>query len=40
MIVGLLITCYVTGVDLKPEQKKEIIRYLLNMQKEDGGWGM
>lgn len=38
--LGLIITCYVTGVDLKPEQKREMIRYLLNMQKPDGGWGM
>ncbi len=36
----MIITCYVTGVQLKPEQQREIVRYLLHMQRPDGGWGM
>eukprot|EP01112_Ceratiomyxa_fruticulosa_P004502 TRINITY_DN15039_c0_g1_i1.p1 TRINITY_DN15039_c0_g1~~TRINITY_DN15039_c0_g1_i1.p1 ORF type:complete len:485 (-),score=83.51 TRINITY_DN15039_c0_g1_i1:619-2073(-) len=40
LLPGMIITCYVTGHDLKPEQQQEIIRYLLNMQREDGGWGI
>lgn len=40
IIVGMVITCYVTGVELKPEQKREMIRYMLGKQRSDGGWGM
>lgn len=40
LLPGLIITCYVSGVDLKGQQKQEIIRYLLNMQRPDGGWGI
>lgn len=39
--LGLIITCYVTGAELKPEQKREMIRYLITRQNQkDGGWGM
>lgn len=40
LLPGLIITCYVTGVDLKAEQKKEMIRYMLGKQRPDGGWGI
>ena len=35
-----MITCYITGTLLEPEQKKEMIRYLRSVQCPDGGWGL
>lgn len=41
LLPGLVIGSYVTGMPFKPEEKKEMIRYLLNTtHPEDGGWGM
>ena len=37
---GLVITCHVTGTSLIEAQKLEMIRYLRNVQREDGGWGL
>jgi len=36
----LIITCYITGEELRPEQKREMTRYLINKQSKDGGWGI
>jgi cycloartenol synthase len=43
LLPGLVITLYVTGAldEILPEPyKKEMRRYLLNHQNEDGGWGL
>lgn len=40
LLPGLVIGSYVTGMPFKHEERLEMIRYLLNMAKEDGGWGM
>lgn len=40
LMPGLVITCHISGVDLGEERKLEMIRYLLNEQREDGGWGL
>ena len=40
LLPGLVITSYITGYNLKEEQKIEIIQYLKNTQREDGGWGL
>lgn len=37
---GLIICCYITGHQLRPEQKFEMIRYLRSRQNGDGGWGL
>ena len=37
---GLVITCHITGAPLGDAQKLEMIRYLRNVQREDGGWGL
>ena len=37
---GLVITCYFTGVDLGDHRRAEMIRYLQNQQRDDGGWGL
>lgn len=37
---GLVIVCHVTKTPLSEPQKAEMIRYLRNMQREDGGWGL
>ena len=37
---GLIICCYITGTQLRPEQKLEMIRYLRSRQNGDGGWGL
>ena len=39
-IIGLVITCHITGAPLNEAQKLEMIRYLRNVQGEDGGWGL
>jgi lanosterol synthase len=37
---GLVIVCHVTNTPLEEAQKKEMIRYLRNVQRDDGGWGL
>lgn len=39
-VIGLIIVCHVTGVELEKPQKLEMIRYLRNVQNPDGGWGL
>jgi hypothetical protein len=39
-VTGLIICCYITGTELRPEQKIEMIRYLRSRQNGDGGWGL
>jgi hypothetical protein len=36
----MIITCYITGVPIAEEVRLEMIRYLSNCQREDGGWGL
>jgi lanosterol synthase len=36
----MVITCYITGVPIAEEVRLEMIRYLSNVQREDGGWGL
>ena len=41
LLPGLVIGSYATGMSFRPEEKREMIRYLLNhANPEDGGWGM
>jgi lanosterol synthase len=40
LLPGLVITTYITGAELKLEQKLEIKRYLRNRANPDGGWGL
>lgn len=40
LMPGLIITLYCVGHELPVEHKKEMIRYLFNQQREDGGWGL
>ncbi len=43
LLPGLVITCYVTGTldtVLSPKHKEEMVRYLLNHQNPDGGFGL
>jgi len=43
LMPGMVITCYVSGcIDqvLSPQHKTEMIRYLVNHQNEDGGYGL
>ncbi|KAJ2017684.1 hypothetical protein IWW57_005330, partial [Coemansia sp. S610] len=37
---GLVIMQYITGVKIGEVQGREMCRYLLNMAREDGGWGL
>ncbi|KAG8900254.1 Lanosterol synthase (Oxidosqualene--lanosterol cyclase) [Tulasnella sp. 403] len=37
---GLVIASYVTGMDFEEAEKLEMIRYLMNVVNEDGGWGI
>ncbi|KAJ2100261.1 hypothetical protein GGI16_003768, partial [Coemansia sp. S142-1] len=37
---GLVIMQYITGVKIDQVQSQEMCRYLLNMAREDGGWGL
>ena len=39
LLPGAIITAYVTQFDFTNEQKQEMIKYLLNHQLSDGGWG-
>ena len=38
--VGLVIVCHVTDTTLGDAQRAEMVRYLRNVQREDGGWGL
>lgn len=40
LLPGLVMATYVTGAELRPEQKLEMIRYLRNRVNDDGGWGL
>ncbi|KAJ7035653.1 terpenoid cyclases/protein prenyltransferase alpha-alpha toroid [Mycena alexandri] len=41
LLPGLVIGSYVSGMDFKPEETQEMIRYLMNRANpEDGGWGI
>ncbi|KAF7798580.1 hypothetical protein EIP86_009802 [Pleurotus ostreatoroseus] len=41
LLPGLVIGSYVTGMPFKDEEKREMIRYLMNRaDPEDGGWGI
>lgn len=40
LLPGMLIACYITGVELPSSHQREMIRYLTNTQSEDGGWGL
>ena len=40
LIPGLTIGSYVTGIPFTDEERREMIRYLMNHANEDGGWGM
>lgn len=41
LLPGLVIGSYVTGMGFKPEEKLEMIRYLMNRaHPDDGGWGL
>jgi hypothetical protein len=40
LMPGLIISCYISGVDLSKEHKIEMIRYIFNHQNDDGGWGL
>ena len=40
LIPGLAIGSYVTGLPFTDEERREMIRYLMNHANEDGGWGM
>lgn len=39
-VVGLVIVCHVTDTPLGKAQTAEMIRYLRNVQRSDGGWGL
>ncbi|KAF9267102.1 terpene synthase [Marasmius fiardii PR-910] len=41
LIPGLVIGSYISGMSFKDEERREIIRYLMNRaHPEDGGWGI
>jgi len=40
LIPGLTIGSYITGIPFTDEERREMIRYLMNHANEDGGWGM
>ena len=41
LLPGLVIGSYVTGMPFKPEERLEMIRYLMNRaHPDDGGWGV
>jgi len=40
LIPGLTIGSYITGTPFTDEERREMIRYLMNHANEDGGWGM
>eukprot|EP00042_Codosiga_hollandica_P050363 m.599370 g.599370 ORF g.599370 m.599370 type:complete len:722 (+) comp58079_c0_seq5:29-2194(+) len=40
LLPGYAISTYITGVEIPEAYRKEIVRYLSNMQSADGGWGI
>jgi len=40
LIPGLAIGSYTTGIPFTNEERREMIRYLMNHANENGGWGM
>ena len=40
LISGFTIGSYIAGMSVTDEERLEIIPYLMNHAKEDGGWGM
>ena len=40
LVLGLVIVCHVTNTPFSEPQRLEMIRYLRNVQNEDGGWGL
>ncbi|KAL1747921.1 terpenoid cyclases/protein prenyltransferase alpha-alpha toroid [Schizophyllum fasciatum] len=40
LLPGFVIGSYVSGMPFKDPERREMIRYLINMAKEDGGWGL
>ena len=39
LMPGWVITSVITGVEIHEKQRLEMVRYLLNQQHTDGGWG-
>ena len=37
---GLVIVCHITKTPFSAAQTAEMIRYLRNVQNQDGGWGL
>jgi len=40
LMPGLVFACYYSKTVLSPHHREEMIRYLVNHQNEDGGWGL
>lgn len=40
LLPGLVISCYITGTELRVEVKTEIVRYLTNHINSEGAWGL
>lgn len=40
LLPGLIFTCYLSETELPLPYRLEMIRYLTNHQREDGGWGL
>src|SRR5690606_29316803 len=39
LLPGFIISCYICNIDIGIDRKNEIIKYILNHQQIDGGWG-
>lgn len=39
LMPGIVIAGYIAGHEFPVEHKKEMLRYLTNLQNKDGGWG-
>ncbi|XP_064402287.1 lanosterol synthase-like isoform X2 [Halichondria panicea] len=40
LMAGLVIVCHMTDTPFSEAQRSEMVRYLRNVQREDGGWGL
>lgn len=40
LTAGLVIVCHMTDTPFSEAQRSEMVRYLRNVQREDGGWGL
>jgi len=40
LMPGIIFTTYISGTPFTPQQTTEMIRYLTNQQRTDGGWGL